>query len=96
LFRNPEEGQGSQRAVVPVMMMMMMMMMNINTGANLCSQFDFSFSFSDAPFRNLVSFFVRFEAFTAMTMKNAVLWDVKTCGATPPLQYQQIECFLSQ
>jgi hypothetical protein len=26
LFRNPEEGQGSQRAVVPVMMMMMMMM----------------------------------------------------------------------
>jgi hypothetical protein len=27
LFRNPEEGQGSQRAVVPVMMMMMMMMM---------------------------------------------------------------------
>jgi hypothetical protein len=23
LFRNPEEGQGSQRAVVPVMMMMM-------------------------------------------------------------------------
>jgi hypothetical protein len=25
LFRNPEEGQGSQRAVVPVMMMMMMM-----------------------------------------------------------------------
>jgi hypothetical protein len=29
LFRNPEEGQGSQRAVVPVMMMMMMMMMNL-------------------------------------------------------------------
>jgi hypothetical protein len=27
LFRNPEEGKGSQRAVVPVMMMMMMMMM---------------------------------------------------------------------
>jgi hypothetical protein len=27
LFRNPEEGQGSQRAVVPVMIMMMMMMM---------------------------------------------------------------------
>jgi hypothetical protein len=27
LFRNPEEGQGSQRAVVPVVMMMMMMMM---------------------------------------------------------------------
>jgi hypothetical protein len=25
LFRNPEEGKGSQRAVVPVMMMMMMM-----------------------------------------------------------------------
>jgi hypothetical protein len=25
LFRNPEEGQGSQRAVVPVMMMMTMM-----------------------------------------------------------------------
>jgi hypothetical protein len=26
LFRNPEEGQGSQRAVMPMMMMMMMMM----------------------------------------------------------------------
>jgi hypothetical protein len=26
LFRNPEEGQGSQKAVMPVMMMMMMMM----------------------------------------------------------------------
>jgi hypothetical protein len=31
LFRNPDEGQGSQRAVVPVMMMMMMMMM-MNVG----------------------------------------------------------------
>jgi hypothetical protein len=27
LFRNSEEDQGSQRAVMPVMMMMMMMMM---------------------------------------------------------------------
>jgi hypothetical protein len=27
LFRNPEEGQGSQRVVVPVMMMVVMMMM---------------------------------------------------------------------
>jgi hypothetical protein len=29
LFRNPEEGQGSQRAVMPVTMMTMMMMMMI-------------------------------------------------------------------
>jgi hypothetical protein len=30
MAKNPEEGQGSQRAVVPVMMMMMMMMMMMN------------------------------------------------------------------
>jgi hypothetical protein len=27
LFRNPEEGQGSQKGVIPVVVMMMMMMM---------------------------------------------------------------------
>jgi hypothetical protein len=25
-----------------------------------------------------IVYFVRFEVFTAMTMKNAVLWDIKT------------------
>jgi hypothetical protein len=35
---NSEEGQGPQRAVVPMMMMMMMMMMNSSHSAN-CSTF---------------------------------------------------------
>jgi hypothetical protein len=29
MARNPEEGQGSQRAVAPVMMMMMMIMISV-------------------------------------------------------------------
>jgi hypothetical protein len=27
-------------------------------------------------------FYVRFEVFTAVTMKNAVFWDVTPCGVT--------------
>jgi hypothetical protein len=28
-----------------------------------------------------ISFYVRFEVFTAVTRKNGVLWDVKVCGS---------------
>jgi hypothetical protein len=30
---------------------------------------------------NYFNYYVRFEGFTAVTMKNGVFWDVKPCGS---------------
>jgi hypothetical protein len=34
-----------------------------------------------APCSQMVSVYVRFEVFTAVTMKNGVVWDVTPCGS---------------
>jgi hypothetical protein len=31
--------------------------------------------------KNQIAFYVRFEVFTAVTMKNGVFWDVTPCGS---------------
>jgi hypothetical protein len=43
-------------------------------------RFNFLLQMTFGPHRN-VTHCVRFEAFTAVTMKNGVFWDVTPCGS---------------
>jgi hypothetical protein len=38
----------------------------------------------------------RFEVFTAMTMKNAVLWDVTPCGSCKNRRFRESWCLHHQ